>query len=313
MLRPEAYALLQYLNAWNAFLRDHHLPCWGVRSKWGEDAEFVNDFIFHPHGHGWHVNRTSFDRSLLQAASEAGAIALTGAQIVTCEYVDGLWRVQVRLRGAATHEIVARFAVDATGRRAWLARQQGATRITLDNLVAIAGYGPTAVGGDSSTFVEAAEDGWWYFADLPGTLSIAAFMTDSDLVGPTPREFWRTRFAECSELTNRCGRHETFALRIRSACTGYLDVPYGDGWLAVGDAAISFDPLSSRGITWSLNSGIRGARAAVQALQGCLPSVHTHGQWLAEELSRYRTERAHWYGLVRRWPESLFWRRRISS
>ena len=47
-----------------------------------------------------------------------------------------------------------------------------------------------------------------------------------------------------------------------------LDTITGPGWLAVGDAAMSFDPLSLRGVTWALESGLAAARAHDASLQG---------------------------------------------
>jgi hypothetical protein len=41
-------------------------------------------------------------------------------------------------------------------------------------------------------------------------------------------------------------------LHVRTARTQRLDQPTGEGWLAVGDAAMSFDPLSSEGISKGL-------------------------------------------------------------
>ena len=41
----------------------------------------------------------------------------------------------------------------------------------------------------------------------------------------------------------------------RSARSQYLDVEFGPGWIAVGDAAMAYDPLSSQGIAKALGHG----------------------------------------------------------
>ena len=57
--------------------------------------------------------------------------------------------------------------------------------------------------------VEAAEDGWWYSAWLPGSVLVVAFMTDADLVPHTRahaiEQWWRRveRARRPSEVTPR--------------------------------------------------------------------------------------------------------------
>src|SRR5436190_5494193 len=46
------------------------------------------------------------------------------------------------------------------------------------------------------------------------------------------------------------------------------DLAFGEGWVAVGDAAQSYDPLSSQGLRYALESGIRAAFAVDAALDG---------------------------------------------
>jgi hypothetical protein len=43
---------------------------------------------------------------------------------------------------------------------------------------------------------------------------------------------------------------------------------HGEGWLAAGDAAIAFDPLSSQGILSALYSGLKSGQAVVGCLGG---------------------------------------------
>src|SRR5436190_24249591 len=90
------------------------------------------------------------------------------------------------------------------------------------------------------------------------------------------------------------------------------DLAFGEGWVAVGDAAQSYDPLSSQGLRYALESGIRAAFAVDAALDG--DHRHLERYQMLLELQRTRYERLHrqFYGLVRRWPASPFWRRRLT-
>lgn len=51
------------------------------------------------------------------------------------------------------------------------------------------------------------------------------------------------------------------SLALRVVPSFMLDHAGGSRWLAVGDAAASYDPLSSQGIQKALDDGIRGFRA----------------------------------------------------
>jgi 2-polyprenyl-6-methoxyphenol hydroxylase-like FAD-dependent oxidoreductase len=113
-LPPSARPLLEQLGLWDALEADGHRPCHGNRSRWGSDVVEELPFVFSPYGHGWHLDRRRFERLLI---SRCGAERRTGTRVVE---VDGRWRF--RCNDGSTVE--SQFAVDATGRAAWLARRK---------------------------------------------------------------------------------------------------------------------------------------------------------------------------------------------
>jgi flavin-dependent dehydrogenase len=92
-----------------------------------------------------------------------------------------------------------------------------------------------------------------------------------------------------------------------------LKAVYGPGWVAVGDAAASYDPLSSRGISKALESGLRAA----DAIAGCIKQRRNRwddfAAWMAEDFKTYLRDYQHFYGQVTRWRDSRFWQRRVGS
>ena len=78
----------------------------------------------------------------------------------------------------------------------------------------------------------------------------------------------------------------------------------GSGWSAVGDAAISFDPLSGYGLTNALSSAI----ALADAVAG--DSMAAYSAALERRFSAYLEQRAEFYALEPRWRERPFWARR---
>jgi flavin-dependent dehydrogenase len=106
-------------------------------------------------------------------------------------------------------------------------------------------------------------------------------------------------------------------LVVRSAPTFVLDPVAGPGWLAVGDAASTYDPLMSQGIHKALSDGIEAAgaiAAAVGASGGSTVEIRDGytGRVLAS-FEEYLANREYFYGLEERWPRSDFWQRRQAA
>lgn len=100
-------------------------------------------------------------------------------------------------------------------------------------------------------------------------------------------------------------------VRARSTESRYLEPASGAGWLAVGDAASIFDPLSSQGIVKALRSGVyAGYAIADRLLRGDDSGLTRYRRFVQVEFESYASLRADYYRAERRWPDSAFWRRR---
>ena len=86
----------------------------------------------------------------------------------------------------------------------------------------------------------------------------------------------------------------------------------GPGWLAVGDAALAFDPLAGQGVYRALLTAtdvapaLRGSRGDGLALAAYADST-------TRDFDRFLVDRSRHYKQEQRWPGSVFWRRRSSS
>ena len=92
-----------------------------------------------------------------------------------------------------------------------------------------------------------------------------------------------------------------------------LDRFVGDGWLAVGDAAISFDPLSSQGMLNALYTGLRGGQALARALLGDHAGIAGYTERLEQVYGAYLRNRLAFYAAEPRWADHAFWRRRFTT
>jgi flavin-dependent dehydrogenase len=101
-------------------------------------------------------------------------------------------------------------------------------------------------------------------------------------------------------------------LRTTVAPSFQLDTVAGDGWVAVGDAASAYDPISSQGVYKALADGLRAGSALATHLAGDATSLAQYRAALAGRFDGYLAQRNHFYGVERRWPEASFWRKRRS-
>jgi flavin-dependent dehydrogenase len=314
MLPPGDEGALHCLGAWDAFQEAGHLPVSGIVHAWRGDGPEESDFIFSPFGVGWHLDRTRFDKMLSRVAEQAGASILCRSGIRGCRRLaDRTWQLSVEQAGRV-RSFGAAFVLDATGRVAWFARQQGARRSCFDRLVGIVGYGDEAATPDGRAFLQAAPNGWWYAARLPGRRAMAAYMTDADLIPrrrEAHRDVWRLGLQEAPLTAMALGAGErSTEVRTVPANSARLEPLHGCDWLAVGDAAISHDPLSSRGIGWAMESGLRAAQSVIQELGGRGHGLQDYAAWAEAEFATYARDHVYYYGQVTRWPESPFWQRR---
>lgn len=315
-LPPAARPLLRDLGLLDGFLAAAHPASTGTSSAWGSAALHERSHLFDPYGHGWHLDRRRFDALLRDAARAAGAEPLRATVL---ERIGD--RLLVRERGGAVRELHCRWSVDATGRRCTIGRRHGRRRRQDRLVAAYAVFADRRPGGppdrEARTLVEAAPHGWWYTTLIPAG-RLVAHLTDPDLADPrlrTPEGFWHG-ITRTGHLRRRLDGYDPAAApapRWTAAHGLRLTPAAGDGWIAAGDAALAFDPLSSQGILTALHTGAR----AGQAVAACLADPGRTAAVLADYRgfldgieTAYRGNHAQAYRQERRWPQHPFWERR---
>jgi flavin-dependent dehydrogenase len=318
-LPPAARRLLADMGLLDGFLAEGHSPCYGNRAVWGTGAPVVTDFIHDPDGHGWHLDRARFDGWLRLVAVARGAGLLAPARLNAIRRGDGFWNAQLATdRGLV--DLSAAFAIDAGGRAAALARCLGARRRATDRLVCgwVTGRARSIGRGVGVTTVAAISDGWWYTAPLPGERRVLAFLTDADL--PASRVAHQgVRLAEHAVDTDEISMILTeceFTPEqggFTAAHSSALDPCIGDGWIAAGDASMTFDPLSSQGLLHALFTGLAAAEASDNYLSGDTSAPIRYQCLMSGIQHAYRRHLAFSYASEARWPTARFWRRRRSG
>ena len=307
-----ARVALHELGLWDSFARQPWRPSYVVRSSWGSDEVYERDLLQRGEGPDFHVDRTSFDAWLGDHAGERGAHRFRPARVASASWdgVRRVWHVELT-KGVGTHSVTARCLVDATGRSAALSRKLGATRRRVDRLVGIARWFRGAE-CDPVVLVEATPQGWFYSAPTPNGELVALFVTDH---GPSARTRARSgaeAFTSDGPLTRErlrgalpCGRARTY-----DASPALTEFDASGPWLPVGDAALSFDPMSGDGLCFALRSGLEAAVVIRDLLAGGAGGVSRYRTGARQVFELHLARRSLVYRSEERWRDSSFWRGR---
>lgn len=313
-LSPGAPALLERLGIRARFLGDGHLLCHANASAWGSPELVWHDFIGDPRGPGFHIDRPRFEALLRARAGEVGAMLVTSdAPGMTARTANG-WRLDANRE---VPPITARYLVDASGRAACLARALGCRREVAWSQVALVGFARTArLCEESFTLIEAVPAGFWYSAPVPGGRFAVALFTDADLHdarAARTADGFHALLAAAPRTRGRLDAHGA-ALdgepRFVGADSGWLAPAQGPGWVAVGDAAITYDPISAHGLTLALRTGVDAAEALLADAAGDGDALPRYGARLTRAFHAYRSEALLLYRAEQRWPTADYWRRR---
>lgn len=310
-------SLLGYLGA-SDVLSDHTVraSC-AAAAAWGGPEPRVRHSLFTSQGDGLLLDRRAFDAGLCEQVAARGGRLLLRHGLRRAVRRDEHWDLELVDADHAAVAVRCRFVIDASGRRACLARQLGVAVQRDDALVGVAlRFAPrrseAGAREPAATLVEAAPDGWWYTAPVPDGQLIAVFMTDASLVRAlrlTDPEGIRLAIASAPHTRARlAGRAAPARPQVSSACSRRLAELVGPGWVAAGDAATSFDPLSSMGIGHALWSGTHAARLAEDVLLGASSLPAEYAKVMQQQYEQYLLLRQRYYRLEQRWPDRPFWR-----
>ncbi len=336
----EALLLMQALDIDQAFLQENHAPCFGNCSYWGSDKRGYNDAIMNPLGHGWHLDRSKFNLFLAMQASERGVHLLPNTKLsrsIPDATGFNLALTQHSEKNKNSLTIHADFVVDASGTRAVFARQRGSFKLNDLSLVCMAARFPVLNHEKLNheklnheklnhknersglTHLEAVEQGWWYGAHLPDQSLLLTFYSHAATVKARRlqhTENWLALLAAATNSMQMINNNKSFDnkmlsdVRVAGGIQSFVAPSYclnqisGHSWLAIGDAASAWDPITSQGISKAIANGI----AAAQVI-GNPGEEFTFAQTIKKMHQDYLAMRSQLYQLEQRWPESSFWKK----
>ncbi|MBV7531066.1 FAD-dependent monooxygenase [Chitinophaga sp. sic0106] len=311
---PQALSLFKKSGIEEMLRHPEHLACYGNRFVWGNATPADKSFFQNPVAQGWHLNRATFEAQLANRVIAAGGHYLHGCTLLTTKFLNREWTVTYTTADKQVRSVTAAFIVDATGRKSRVARKLGIQRKVVDQLAGVTAFVTLPYNIQQFTYLEAVESGWWYAAPLTEFQLVLSLMTDTDLIPKSLRT--------ASDLLSNANATTLIApiiensiasepgLVVTSAATGYLQQRTGDRWLAVGDAAYAYDPISSYGITSALEGGYYAGHAIVACLRGNQDALPAYDWAISNVFSTYMKMLIGQYAQEKRWAEAAFWSRR---
>ncbi len=273
------------LGFWETFKKAGHVPGYERQSAWGGEPQ-AESSIFQPSGPLWHVDRDRFNDDLRATVLQRGNVFASYRTLDAVSRESGKWRLSLD-RGT---EVTARYLVDATGRLRALARTLGARVESHDQLLGLAAKVSREESSAEirSMLIEATPFGWWYAAPTPKGHVLVLF-TDADLA---PLEIRRR-------------------LRPVAANSVFTHLEGEQGWVPVGDACASHDPLCGWGVHRAMTNGLLAADA-IEAflLSGDSSRLDEYRHHCHQQFKRYLEGLTKRYSIERRWPTAPFWERR---
>ena len=222
----------------------------------------------------YEVDRSEFDKLLLDNAAESGVDVRQGAQVIRFDLEkDGGVEVVARSEGGeAAYQ--ARMLIDASGQSSLLAGRLGLREMDqeLKNVAVFSHYeGASRYTGEEEGDISVVlvPGGWWWVIPLRNNRTSVGLVGPSRLLGgQKPDEaYFEARIAETPFLRERL----TGATRV-APVRSVSDYSYvsrklaGDRFVLVGDAAAFIDPVFSTGVYLGMVGAFRAAVAVEAAL-----------------------------------------------
>ncbi|MBO3697351.1 NAD(P)/FAD-dependent oxidoreductase [Roseivirga sp. E12] len=313
-LPPSARPLFRQLGIEDLLQHTSHSPYYGNMSCWGSNEFVQEEFIHHLHGHGYLLNRQHFESQLQSLMQKQATKFYSAYRLQHVEPANPGIKIEIA-NGVCSKSITSDFVVDATGRKASVCRRLGIEKEVYDDQFALSFRVKLKEPMARQIYIEAIDTGWWYAAPFGDKEMTLMFFTAKDLLPTKPNtvEFLQEAHHNTQHMPKSLdlSQVETSMVKVMPAGTSSLQVPYGENWLAVGDAAYAYDPISSYGITSALASGYYAGHALSDHLAGQRDALVTYRYIMEKAFQGYLEKLFHQYDSEKRWSDGSYWKNRF--
>jgi flavin-dependent dehydrogenase len=318
-LTPSILPILDFLKLRKTVENAGFLRMSGHTVCWGSPEPRTGYYSPDKSRMGFQVWRGNFDTLLLEHARLRKGVEV--------RLGTGVNQVDIDRRGVTVHaarqgRIRTRFFIDATGHAGVLARQDLRQRDPDFKTLALTGYWREAAapaGQDfSNTLLEAYENGVVWSVPLHNGLRNVTILVDWSqgrrIRELGLRDFYLSEMAKLSYVSQFLDAASLSAVPRVADATLYTARQFaGERFLLLGDAGLFIDPLSSEGVQTAIASAITGSVVINTILDRPAATASALTFYRDAQNNAYSThyrQSAEYYDQERRWPDSIFWRKR---
>lgn len=291
-------------------------------SSWGSEQWIYQSGMANPEGGGFHLNRTAFDEALRQKALNLG-IPIYPAMIDQLYPIEDSkkntsgFAIQLKHQDLSESDTIStQWLVDATGRKAVIGRKFGLKRERIDDQMAAVCWVKAAENDiDYATRIKSVPDGWWYTSLLPDHTRVISFQGLPATVAQLHKDhdLFFKKFNDALLLPYKVAPNSSVQSNAVDAGVIKPLAVTAPGVICVGDAALSFDPLSSQGIFFALYSGIKGAETIAKCLSDPASENNIRSEYQAvveKVFLQNQKSRAYFYRTEMRYTKEPYWQSR---
>jgi flavin-dependent dehydrogenase len=308
-LPPSAMPLLYKLGLLALFEENSYRKTYGYHSCWGSDRVTDINFYHHnPYKHGLKIDK----QKILHALEET-----TQAEVISYKKsFEVLWD-DTSISGLVLDtniQINGNYFVDATGRNRALLKKLQISSVAYDNLLSFSCHlskvkHPKLVHG---VCVESFEYGWGIVSALNEDQNVASIFTTKESAihkELTQYSLWKKTLASTKYLKDFLTDEVDSKVMGGNSNSSKPQKIAEHNWLALGDAAIAFDPLSSHGITNALYTAMIAAdtiKSSIEKKQS--DAIENYNDTLHKIFDQYLQSKNRLYVGETRWKEAPFWK-----
>ncbi|QHI35576.1 Putative FAD-dependent oxidoreductase LodB [Kordia antarctica] len=311
-LPPSAMSLLNELELLSLFEENAYRKTYGYHSMWGSSR--VTDMNFYhqnPYKNGLKINKHQTLEKLRETIKDNMVSYRKGFEIIHEEHGNTV----VLAKNEGVKIIQGKILIDATGRNRAVLQKLKIESVIHDELVAVSCHIPKIKHPKLTheVYVESFKDGWGIVSALSETENICTIFTNKGneiLAKLKDISQWKSTLAETVYLKDFLTENTEAKIKGGNANSSVANQLAGTNWLALGDAAMSFDPLSSHGITNAMYTSAKALEAIEKKLNFAdVEAFPEYDSTMKIIFQQYLQSKNRLYQQEIRWKDVEFWER----
>ena len=284
-------------------------------SSWGSDRIDKKSSLLYPSGFGWIFNREEFENALSKRLNETNAKIISSNIMGIVKHAHN-WIINIETNSDKI-TVSSHFIIFAVGRDSSNSFQLP-KKTSIDKLVScIISFKELNNHFDKSIYVDSSKNGWFYSTMNESGNRVINYFTDGDLLS-SKDEKQHIKFLNreiqylpsLSKIISPSELNKIHFYKVVSANTTFRTSLFAEGILVCGDAAQTYDPLSSQGITSAVKDGISLGIAISDFYSGNKHAFREYEVNRRNHFVEYLKHRHAIYSTETRWKNNPFWERR---